>query len=223
MVSTTRWSQIARAAAPQADAGLALAELCSVWRPVVLGWLRRREGDEADDLTQAFLLFFLEHALVARADPSRGRFRQFMFSSLQHWWLDRCRQRKATKRGEGLKRSLDEARDAPDDADPGREFDRDWARQLLQRAYTQLAREAEQQGKTTLFREAAPFLAESPDPTDYAEAAARLGLRSNTFAAAVSRLRQRLRQAVRAEVADTTIAAEDVEAEMRWLRAALRD
>jgi DNA-directed RNA polymerase specialized sigma24 family protein len=103
MVSTTRWSQIARAAAPQADAGLALAELCSTWRPVILGWLRRREGDEADDLTQAIPLFFLEHALAARADPSRGRFRQFMFSSLQHWWLDRCRQRKAAKRGEGLK------------------------------------------------------------------------------------------------------------------------
>jgi DNA-directed RNA polymerase specialized sigma24 family protein len=224
MVSTTRWSQIARAAEPGRDAGQALQELCVIWRPVVLGWLRRRSGpQEAEELTHAFLLHLLESALVARADRTRGRFRQFMFHALQQWWLDRIRHAKAAKRSaphvdEGEAEHLLVA-----DDDPAEEFDRAWARLLLQRAYAHLAADAEARGRKALFDAAAPFLYEAPDQADYTKAAAQFGMRPNTFAVAVSRLRQRLRAAVRREVADTTGGLEGIEAELHWLRAALRD
>jgi len=224
MVSTTRWSQIARAAEPGRDAGQALQELCVIWRPVVLGWLRRRSGpQDAEELTQAFLLHVLENSLVGRADRSRGRFRQFMFQALQHWWLDRIRHGKAAKRYAPEVDDAEVAHLLVADDDPAAEFDRAWARHLLQRAFTRLAADAEAQGRKALFDAAAPFLSEAPDRADYSEAAARLGMRPNTFAVAVSRLRQRLRDAVRREVVDTAVEDAAVEAELRWLRAALRD
>ena len=45
----------------------------------------------------------------------------------------------------------------------------------------------------------------------------------NTVAVAVRRLRERLRALVRRELADTLPPSADIEAEMHWLRQALRD
>ena len=51
----------------------------------------------------------------------------------------------------------------------------------------------------------------------YAEAGARLGLSEGALRVAVHRLRQRYRELLRAEVADTVSGPEEVEEELRYL------
>lgn len=219
MSVTTRWSLIRRAAGEDRDARLALTELCLQWRPAVLRYLRRSHpGAEAEDLTQGFFLHLLEHRLLARGDPARGRFRDFLYTALRHWLADQQRRRDALCRGGGSV-TIEFNPELPGaDEDPAAAFDRCWAECLLQRALEQLAAEAQHQGKQALYDAAAPFLLQSPDALDYREAAAALGLRPNTFAVAVSRLRRRLQTLVQREVGETTDTEDEARAELRRLR-----
>lgn len=219
MSATTRWSLIRRAAGDDRDARLALAELCLHWRPAVLHYLRRRHsGAEAEDLTQGFFLHLLEHRLLARGDPTRGRFRDFLYTALRHWLADQQRRQRAHCRGgEAVRIELDTELPGEDE-DPAAAFDRCWAACLLQRALAQLAAEAQQQDKQALYDAAAPFLLHAPESADYRQAAAALGLRPNTFAVAVTRLRRRLQALVRREVGETTDTEDEARAELRRLR-----
>jgi RNA polymerase sigma-70 factor (ECF subfamily) len=64
----------------------------------------------------------------------------------------------------------------------------------------------------------ADYLVEAPDAADYRQVAVELGMRANTVAVYVHRLRQRLRQLVREELARTVGDPADVEAELHALR-----
>ena len=84
-----------------------------------------------------------------------------------------------------------------------------------------LRAEADATGKRALFDALHEFLTERPDDEDYARAATALKLRRNTLAVAVHRLRHRLRELVREEIAQTTIGRAELEAEMHALKATL--
>lgn len=220
MSATTRWSLIRRAAGHDAEARIALTELCAVWRPAVVRYLRRRRDPvQAEDLTQGFFLHLLEHQLLSRGDPARGRFRDFLYTALRHWCADQHRRDSAGCRGAQTVTVAIDTELPSDEADPAAVFDRCWAECLLQRALRLLAAEARRQGKQALYDAAAPFLLQAPAAADYARAAAALGLRTNTFAVAVTRLRRRLQALVRAEIDDTTASADDAREELRRLRA----
>ena len=223
-VATTRWSLIARAAKRDGSAQ-ALAELCALWRPAILAFLRHKtDSNQAEDLTQGFFLHFIESGLSARADPERGRFRSFLYSALQRWLIDQQRAQRSAKRGggavlleqEGL--GLNSTDPAPDAL-----FDREWAACLLREGLRRLRDEADQNGRAALYRAALPFLLEDPDPGDYAEASRSLDMAPNTFAVAVSRLRKRLQAQVKQLVLDTSLDESEAAIELRHLRASLRE
>ena len=67
-----------------------------------------------------------------------------------------------------------------------------------------------------------PFLSREPEPGEYTAVAAELGVSAVGVGVSVHRLRQRYREAVRAEIADTIADPTQVDAEMRELFAALR-
>ena len=221
--ATTRWSLILAARGTDRDARLALEQLCSAYRPVVLAWFRRQGGAEPpEDATQAFFVHFLEHELHARADAARGSFRAFLYAALRNHLRMGLREAAAAKRPRPASHadaSFDEACDPK--GDPERAFDRDWALQVLQRARDALAREAARAGKARQFEALQPFLIEPPDPSDYALIGATLAMAPNTVAVAVRRLRERLRALVRRELADTLPPGGDLDAELRWLKQAL--
>ncbi len=222
---TTRWSLVALAGdqgGPQSAA--ALAELCALWRPAVLAFLRRTSGGgQAEDLTQSFFVHFIENSLTARADRTRGRFRSFVYSGLRRWWIDQERARTSGKRGGGRPAvDIDDIELRDTHAQPEAVFDRDWAICLVREGLRRLRAEADRDGRIALYVAAEPFLIEEPEPGDYARAATALGLSPNTFAVAVGRLRKRLQRTIRALVADTAASGEDAADEMRRLRSALR-
>jgi len=78
-----------------------------------------------------------------------------------------------------------------------------------------LRREARAAGNGALFDALGEFLIERPDEADYARVAAVLGMRRNTLAVAVHRLRSRLRELVHAELAETAVDRLDLESELK--------
>lgn len=206
-------------------AARALDELCRIYRPPVLAYVRRhsRGEAEAEDLTQAFFEQLLRLRTHAAADPQRGRFRVFLLVALKRFLMNQSAFAQAAKRGGGqaaLSLDADDSgADAPADPDtPDAAFERAWASVVVRQAGLRLQAEAEAAGKLDLFRALRAFLLESPDPDEYAQVAERLGLRRNTLAVAIHRLRQRLRELVREELADTVTEPGQLEEEVAALQ-----
>ena len=224
---STHWSIVLRACGTTADARAALDQLCRTYRPPVLAYIRSRGyGADAEDLAQAFFARFIAKAGHASADPARGRFRAFLLTSLKRFLITARGEARTLKRGGTVEFAPLSEDDQPDDAlaesnTPEREFERSWALAVLDSAMRRLRHEAEDADKLPLFEALREFLTEHPDHADYSRAAAKLNLRRNTIAVAVHRLRNRLRELVRAELAQTTAARADLEFELRELRGAL--
>lgn len=223
---TTRWSMFAAARDNPAAARAALEHLCQAYRPVVLAVVRRRVGSHAlaEDLTQAFFIAMIERRIETQADPLRGRFRTLLLTALTRYLQNAEASRKVARRGgDQLHTDIDEHATAVVDGEPDPEgvFLRHWALTVIERALASLRAETAAAGKSTLFDALRDYLVEAPDNDDYARLAAQFGMRPNTLAVAVHRLRQRLRACVRAELAQTVGCDDDVEAELQVLRGAL--
>lgn len=225
---TTRWSLIVGARAASPAARTALDELCRAYRPPVLAYLRCRglRGADAEDLAQAFFLHLLESQAHAHASPERGRFRNFLLTAVSNFLGDTIDARRARKRGggahhESLAPVHAETLAGDPELMPERAFERSWATTVLSRAVERLRADAVRSGKEAVFDRLREFLLDSTDATGYGAAAAELGMRGNTVAVTVHRLRERLRQRVREELAQTVDSDADVDAELAALRAAL--
>ncbi len=226
---TTHWSVVVRARGESPDAREALGSLCRAYRPPVVAYIRSRGHaiDAAEDLAQTFFTRFIEDAYQTVADPARGRFRAFLLTALKRFLINADAEAHALKRGGGVRMDAlaDETPSGGDwminSASPERAFERSWAIAVLDAAMTRLREEAAKTGKAELFDQLREFLSERPDEADYARAAAALNLRRNTLAVAVHRLRHRLRELVREELAQTTACKDDLDVELRELRATL--
>ena len=101
------------------------------------------DPDVADELFQEFALRFLKGGF-RRVDPDRGRFRDYLRTTLVHLVVDY--QKRQRKRAQPLDTALVEPEASPDGpAEADRQFIRSWRDDLLARAWTALA-EAERQG-----------------------------------------------------------------------------
>jgi RNA polymerase sigma-70 factor (ECF subfamily) len=225
---STQWSLVLRAGGQDADARQALDALCRRYRPPVLAYIRSHGyGVDAEDLAQAFFADFIARASHADADPERGRFRAFLLTALKRFLINANAETRAQKRGgkaqiEALIENSQPGNDAIIEMQtPELEFERHWALAVLDNAMQRLRNEANAAGKGKLFEHLREFLAEAPDESDYDRAAQALNLRRNTLAVAVHRLRHRLRELVRAELAQTTASRTELEAELRALRGTL--
>ncbi len=224
---TTRWSLVLQAREDDPGAGAALDRLCRLYRPPVLAYVRGRgvPSAEAEDLTQSFFEQFLRLRPDRTADPARGRFRVYLLVALRRFLANQQVAERAAKRGGGWKRTPDaDAVSRIADAaggTPDAEFERAWALAVVAQAQRQLRDEADAAGKRALFEALSPFLLEPPDREEYARVAERLGMRRNTLAVAIHRLRVRLHDVVRALLAEGIESEEDVADELAQLRRAL--
>jgi RNA polymerase sigma-70 factor (ECF subfamily) len=219
---TTHWSVILEGRRGPEQGQAALAEICAAYRRPVFAYLRGRgyAPTDADDLTQEFFARFVEHRWDQKADPQRGRFRSYLLSALHHFLANELASQRAHKRGGDLQRiDLDDIAPAAADAEsPEQVFNRNWMLAVLEHAMRRLEHEACVLGKDAVFRRLADYLVEPPDAADYRQVAADLGMRVNTVAVCVHRLRQRLRELVREELARTVGDPADVDAELHALR-----
>jgi hypothetical protein len=87
----------------------------------------------------------------------------------------------------------------------------------------QMRQEAIAAGKLAMFDRLREFLVEAPEPEQYAGLAIELRMRRNAVAVTVHRLRERLKERVRAELLETVRDPRDVDLELRVLRRTLVD
>ena len=220
---TTRWSLIETARDHPSRARSALEQLCRAYRPPVLAYVRRsgHNASDAEDLTQAFFVRFLEHGWYADADPSRGRFRSLLLASLRHFLIDQHAQAVAQKRN-GLRAGEDAVEHLVDTGEsPEQAFTRVWLGTVVEHAMTRLQAEWDHAGKHEQFKQLSAMLLERADPVELHAIADDNGVRANTLAVQAHRMRQRFRQLVRLELLQTVGSREALELELAELRGAL--
>jgi RNA polymerase sigma-70 factor (ECF subfamily) len=100
-------------------------------------------------------------------------------------------------------------------------FEQQWATTLLNQATTRLCQEFVESGKKELFEATKVFLTGEKKANSYTELAAKLATTEAALKMAVSRMRQRYGELLRAEIANTVSSPEEVDDELRALFAAL--
>ena len=218
----------AREGSSQADEALEI--LCrTYWFPLYV--FLRRTGctvHDAEDLTQAFFERILERDYLHAVDRSRGKFRSFLLTTLQHFTANHRRNARAQKRGGRCHFiSLDDSAEkrylqsAFADASPGQSFERQWAMTLLEQVLRRLRDEFVAEDKAALFDELKVFLTGDKRPGGYAQLAMELATTEAALKMAIRRMRQRYGELLRAEIASTVSDPAEVEEELRALFAAL--
>ncbi len=219
----------ARGDSPQsADA---LSRLCCTYWYPLYHYVRRRgkSPEDAQDLTQEFFARLLARHWIERADREKGRFRSFLLGAMNHFLSDEWDKRRAQKRGGGvaplpLELSTAETRyslEPIDDATPEQDFERRWALALLEQVLNRLRDEYERENRGELFVLLNPCLIGDRTTKPYADLAKELGTTEGTVKSAVHRLRQRYRQMLHDEIANTVARPEEIEDELRHLFAVL--
>ncbi len=229
---TTHWSAVLEARQrDSAEGHAALSKLCQTyWRPLYV--FIRRQGhkpEDAQDLVQGFFAQVLSKHYFSAADPEKGKFRSFLLVALKRFMANEHDRANRQKRGGGQElisldaletesRYLSEPRD---DLTPEREFERQWATELLKQALSRLKAEWGAAGKQQLFAELEVFLSGDAESGSYSEAGQRLGLSAEALRSSVYRLRRRFRELLRLEIANTVDTPEAIDEELRNLFAAL--
>ena len=233
---STHWSVVVAAGESQAEPEIAqdaLAELCQTYWAPLYSFVRSRgyAMEDAQDLTQSFFAYLIEHKIYARVDRTKGKFRSFLLASLKNFLGHAYDREQTLKRGGSLDfLPLDDARAkaaeslfqthfvSAEPAGEDRVFERTWAEALVRVGLERLAAEQKAEGKHKLFEELKIFLTSSPNPLPtYDDLAVRLGLPPSTLRSRVTRLRARYRELLRAEVRRTVDTEADVDGELHWL------
>lgn len=230
--STTQWSLIREAQDSQnPHSKEALQSLCSAyWHPVYF-FIRRRgyTAEEAEDLTQGFFAELLEKNFLGQADRERGRFRTFLLAAVKHYLANEWDRARAQKRGGGYQtlsfdfESAERTFQPATDLTPDKIYIERWATNLLSRVLTRLQDEMEEQGRPERFGRLKVFLTGKEPHAPYREVANDLGISEGAVKIAVYRMRRRFGQLLREEIRNTVVDDGQVDEEIRFLFAALKD
>jgi RNA polymerase sigma factor (sigma-70 family) len=230
----THWSLVLAAArsssTPQSRE--ALEKLCRTYWPPLYAFVRKvgHEVHDSQDLTQAFFARLLEKHALGTVHPSKGKFRSFLLASLKNFLANEWDKTQARKRGGGV---VFIPIDGPSTethcggVDPSHEetadkiYDRQWALTLLDEVLKKLREAYVTDGREKIFECLKETLTAGKTLGGYAALGQELGMSEGAVKVAVHRLRQRYRELLRAEIAQTVSGPEEVDDELRELFAAL--
>lgn len=229
---TTHWSMLAAVRGTMTDGHRNVLSLLiqRYWKPVYC-YIRRRghSNEDAKDLVQEFFTSWLVKELFGRADPTRGRFRSLLLSSLDNFIKNAHRAKHAKRRRppggivalDVLLGDEDMVFEPSDDETPERAFNRVWVHELLLRVLGVLEQEYRIAGKEqeyALFRShvVAPALT-GANPPPMAESARGIGLTQKQASNRLVTARRAYQRLLREEVRLFASSDEDVAAEIRDL------
>ncbi len=229
--ATTCWTMVIAAGQEDSPAARRAMEFLyqGYWSPLYF-YLRRRGHDksEAEDLVQGFFAHLLEKQGLQMVQPHQHKFRSFLLASLKNFTVDEWRRSRRERSGGGrhtlpLEFEQAESRYSLEPADrlsADRLFDRSWAMTIIQRALERIRCEYADEGKGELFEQLNDHVTLQPSVGFYRQCAEDLGMSEGAVKVAAHRLRRRLRELIRGEIAETVTTSEQVEEEIRDLFAA---
>ena len=176
---STHWSVVLASGRGEAEpevAQAALAELCQIYWAPLYSFVRSRgyTVHDAQDLTQSFFAYLIEHKIYARVDREKGRFRSFLLASMKNFLAHASDRERTLKRGGGQNflplpeeqienaESLFQTHSSTSSED--RVFDRSWAAALVTAGLERLAADYKGESKEKLFRELRAFLGGGAGP-----------------------------------------------------------
>jgi len=207
---STQWSLI-RGTGSSPEGRRAFGELVRLYRPAIVAFFRARLGtDAAEDATQSFLASSYEGTWWSRADADLGSFRSFLLMLLRrHLGHVRDAAPPAPVDAETLADAVDDTPGAE------RRFDSRFALLLTAHAIeAQRARYRERE-RGALFEQLLPLLSAPPEHGELKAVAAVLQMPPNTLTVELRRLRERLREEMRAEL--ETLCADEATFAAEWL------
>ncbi len=226
--ATTHWSVVLAARGSDSpQAAEALGQLCRAYWYPLYAYVRSSGYTPADaeDLTQEFFTRLIAKRYVSAAQPERGKFRWFLMCAVKRFLINERERAGAVKRGAGRshipfdgEKAEDRYRlEAADHLTPDKLFDRAWAVDLIEAANRSLEEECRLEGKAEMFEQLKFFLSGDQAHLTYAEVGAGLGMTEGAVKVAVHRLRQRYRDALREQIAQTVTTRAEVEEELQEL------
>lgn len=223
---TTDWNGVKLASK---DDPKALEQLLANYSVPFVSWLRNSglsgSHQEAQDCFQDFVADRIRE-VARQAEPSKGRFRSFLFRSVQHFAIDRMRLTKTQKRGGAVEViSLDEQTalgdsilllpaDNPSASDE--RFDSAFAHAFFSNVINALERDYKQRDQSEVFQNMRPFLTDSEGVSQQSAASASR-MTEGAFRVALLRCRKRYAELLRLEAAKIVEKPEDVDDEIRYL------
>jgi RNA polymerase sigma factor (sigma-70 family) len=229
---TTHWSVVMAAGRGDSTrARAALEKLCrNYWYPLY-AFVRRlgHRPHDAEDLVQSFFAVCLEKNYLGAADETKGRFRSFLLIALKRFLANEWDKARTLKRGGGQSIiSLDSltaeqhyALEPAERLSAEKLFERRWALTLLDQVVARLREEQTASGKGEQFEQLKECITAAGRGTPYAELAARLDTSEGAIKVMVYRLRQRYRELLKEEIANTVSSPQEIEKERRHLLIAL--
>ncbi len=230
--ATTHWSVVLAAKqSEQPEAAVALEKLCATYWPPLYAYIRREGGNqtEAQDLTQEFFARLLARDYLQQLRHQDGKFRSFLLAYLKNFLSEQRRKFGTQKRGGGCTFiSLNEPDgeegylfEPVDHLTPDQVFELRWVQALLQRVLNRLRKEYQVRDQAALFERLQDYQPHEAGGQTYAQLGAPFAMTESAVKSAVQRMRQRHRELLREEVAQTVTHPQDVEEELRYFRALL--
>jgi RNA polymerase sigma-70 factor (ECF subfamily) len=185
--------------------------------------------DEAQDLTQEFFSRLLAKNYLKSVVPERGKFRSFLLTAFNHFLANEWDHANRQKRGGGIPHVSLDAQDTEnrylaepvDHMSPEKAFERRWAMTLVDQTLARLGAEFSARDQTELFEQLKAVLSGETEHFSYANIADKFGMTVVNVKVTVHRLRQRFRELLREEIAQTVASPQEVDDEVRYLFATL--
>lgn len=231
--ATTHWSALRAVGGTTSPRSKAAFETLAqtYWYPLY-AFARRMGHSPADaaDLTQGLFERLIESDSLSTVSRERGRFRTFLLTAFQRFMADERKAARRAKRGGGatvisIDANSGEERyrvEPADQYDAEQLYQRRWAMTILDQALARLESELRGAGRSRIYSALQGFLIGDRDGPAYAEVARRLGTSEAAVKMTVSRLRQRARELIRDQIAQTVSTPAEVDQEYAALIAALR-
>ena len=223
----TAWTMLLAARDPSSSAAReAREEVCKAYWHPVCSYLKSLGIDAgyAEDLTQSILANFCTDGWIESVDRAQGRLRHFFKAAARNALANHFRDQSRQKRGGGVTTlSADELTDnlAPTaDGASDEVFDQHWAWTLFQRALSALAESYAGRGKADLFAALKPALISPDEMQPSAQIGSQFGVGEQQIRIEVHRLRRRMAERLRAEVAATlgpAATSAEIDVELRYL------
>ena len=220
---TTGLTLVTRLGSAERDVrGAAFEKIAALyWKPIYkyLRLAHRKSAEEAQDLTQSFLVFALEKEFLGDYDAAKGRFRTFLRTCIDRFAINEYKAATREKRGGGAVHldfdSAEHELPMSTNETPEVVFEREWIRALFENAIAELRERWRGKDALTIFERY--DLANGDERPSYQQVGDELHIPITTVTNRLAAIRRDFRAIALELLRDTTATDDELRDEARRL------